>query len=223
MTSLPALQPVQTQRQPLGGAGLPEHARPRRVRIGRGGKRRRPCKSTGARRTCMPDFTPPLCFVALGGPSRLRGEKTFAMSRRQRGGGALLERTPRPSKPGVRLVDSRPAVEGPLVAARAGTGTASTEELTRTTNATNRRRCARKCVPAIGPGIKRSRHRGIEVPTLDPLMPCCLDAYADFPHASFSPPRAVGFHAARAFSVVASVPGPRRPGRCFSRPSSPPR
>lgn len=177
MTSLPALQPVQTQRQPLGGAGLPEHARPRRevhrprrlspTPVRSPGRAVRACPNSPSRRAAhdcprgaFASSSARMDFVHSPCPPCLCGETAL----------------------------TRSAVEGPRVAVRAGAAAASTEELTRTTTATDRRRCARKCVPAIS--------------------------------SSFSPPRAAGRHAARAF-VRRSVPPPRRGGRCFSRRFSP--
>lgn len=113
-----------------------------------------------------------------------------AIRRRQRGGGRLLERTST-AMTGVRLVGSRQGVEGPQRASRAVARTASTEELTRTTSATNRRRSARERGAALSP-----------VPSAWRLAP---DS-----HASFSPPAVADPSVGGGSLFILSVPPPRR-------------
>lgn len=92
--------------------------------------------------------------------ARLDAITRSAMSRRQRGGGSLLERTPT-AMTGVRLVDSRPGVEGARVASRAEARTASSEELTGTTNAINRRLAARERGVALSSSFSPPRAVGL--------------------------------------------------------------
>lgn len=108
----------------------------------------------------------------------------WAMSRRQRGGGSLLERTPT-AMTGVRLVDSRQGVEGTRVASRAEAHTRTTEGAALSQDQTE---------SIVLRDRRSARERGAAL------------------SSSFSPPRAVGLCAGRAF-VRRSVPPPRRGGR----------